>query len=118
MSNKSASNKSAKADREDIFERVYAVVEQIPVGRVTTYGAIARQIGVGGSARTVGWALNNAINLPERGLPCHRVVNRLGQLTGKAWFGPGVMEALLEGEGVEFIDENTINLEKHYWEPD
>lgn len=106
-----------KTSGSDFYEKVYEVVARIPLGRVTTYGAIARFLGVGGSARMVGYALNETLkhNGPE--LPCHRVVNRLGHLSGKAYFGPGIMEMLLRQEGINFLDEDTIDLAKHYWDP-
>ena len=104
---------------EDFFQRVYRIVEQIPYGRVTTYGAIAEALGVRSSARLVGWALNQVTyreDLPE--LPCHRVVNREGRLTGKAYFGGNVMEERLRQEGIAFIEENRIDLKRHFWKPD
>ena len=84
---------------ENFFERVYAVVKKIPEGKVTSYGAIARYLGAAGSARMVGWAMNNASKLED--IPAHRVVNRNGLLTGKHHFpGTFVMQQLLEEEGV------------------
>jgi methylated-DNA-protein-cysteine methyltransferase-like protein len=106
---------------QDFYERVYDVVEKIPYGRVTTYGAIARYLGSGRSSRMVGYALNKSLELPADHdkplLPCHRVVNRLGQLTGRAYFGPGVMEALLRQEDIRFIEADTIDIDKHFWDP-
>jgi len=99
------------------FERVYEVVAQIPHGRVTTYGAIARKLGQGGSARMVGWALNSTIVQNRRDLPCHRVVNRLGQLTGKIHFGGDVMEQMLRQEGIVFTGDDTVDLDRHFWDP-
>ena len=102
-------------DRQDFFERVWDVVAQIPPGRVATYGDIAEHIGRRGAARTVGWALNAAVG---SGLPCHRVVNRFGALTGKRHFeGPHVMEERLRSEGVTFTDEGHVDLETHRWTP-
>ena len=98
----------------DFFDRVFEIVAQIPYGKVTTYGAIAEVCGVKSSARTVGWALNSAAN---SNLPCHRVVNRFGALSGKMHFGsPTLMQELLECEGIEFIDE-CVNMKKHFWKP-
>lgn len=100
--------------KSDFFDRVYKVVAKIPYGKVTTYGAIAEVCGVKSSARTVGWALNSAAN---SNLPCHRVVNRFGALSGKIHFSsPTLMQELLESEGIEFIDE-CVNLEKYLWKP-
>jgi O-6-methylguanine DNA methyltransferase len=97
------------------FERVWAVVAEIPPGRVTTYGDIAQHLGRRGAARTVGWALNEAAGTD---LPCHRVVNRYGALTGKRHFAtPHVMEERLRSEGVTFTDEGHVDLEEHRWVP-
>lgn len=97
------------------FERVWAVVAQIPPGRVTTYGDIAEHLGRRGAARTVGWALNEAAGSD---LPCHRVVNRNGVLTGKRHFEtPRVMEERLRSEGVTFVGENRVDLDTHRWRP-
>ncbi len=101
--------------RTDFFERVWAVVAQIPPGKVTTYGAIAGHLGPRSAARAVGWALNAAVG---SGLPCHRVVNRFGALTGKRHFeGPHVMEERLRSEGVTFTDEGHVDLDEHLWRP-
>lgn len=111
----------SSADMPDFYTRVYAVVAEIPSGRVTSYGAIARYLGTGRSARMVGYALNKSLELesPEGGpsLPCHRVVNRLGQLSGKAYFGPGVMESLLRQEGIRFTAPDTVDITRHFWDP-
>ena len=97
------------------FERVRDVVAQIPFGRVTTYGHIARHLGMARSARTVGWALKGA---GGEGLPCHRVVNREGVLTGSKRFEtPDLMEERLRGEGVAFVAEGRVDLSKHLWVP-
>ena len=104
-----------KKNNQDFFDRVYEVVAKIPYGKVTTYGAIAEVCGIRSAARSVGWALNGAA---ASGLPCHRVVNRFGALTGKVHFGdPNLMEELLRSEGVEFLDDGYVNMEKHLWEP-
>ena len=98
----------------DFAQRVYTVVRRIPRGRVTTYGRIARALGEPRSARMVGWVLNGA---PD-GVPAHRVVNRNGQLTGAHHFGPpGVMQDLLADEGVGFLDDITVDLDAHLWDP-
>lgn len=103
-----------KAD-VDFFGRVWNVVAQIPPGRVTTYGHIARVVGAAGAARTVGWALKAAV---ASGLPCHRVVNRRGALTGRMHFeGPFVMEERLRSEGVTFDADGNVRLEQHLWVP-
>ncbi len=99
----------------DFYTRVWMVVEQIPLGCVTTYGHIAEHLGTRQSARAVGWALNKSA---ASGLPAHRVVNRLGALTGKRHFeGPHVMEERLRSEGVTFTDEGHVDLGRHLWIP-
>ena len=110
-------NKSTQSliEKENFFERVYKVVAQIPYGKVTTYGHIAEVCGIRSAARTVGWAINGATSF---GLPCHRVVNRHGALTGKMHFGdPDIMETLLREEAVEFTKDGRVNMEKHLWIP-
>ena len=103
-------------DKEGFFEKVYDVVRQIPYGRVTSYGAIARYLGTGRSARIVGWAMNNAHHLED--VPAHRVVNRNGLLTGKHHFaGSNLMQQLLENEGVLVRQDQIVDFEKHFWDP-
>ncbi|HET7034523.1 MAG TPA: MGMT family protein [Thermomicrobiaceae bacterium] len=98
-------------------EQVFAVVRRIPRGKVTTYGRIARAVGAPRSARMVGWALHNSP--PDISDVAHRVVNRNGELTGGwSWGHPAVMRALLEEEGVTFVEEFQVDLARHLWEPD
>lgn len=98
------------------FERVYEVVREIPPGRVTSYGAIARFLGAAGSSRMVGWAMNNASKMED--IPAHRVVNRNGLLTGKHHFpGTRVMEQMLEAEGVEVREDRVVNFKDLFWDP-
>jgi methylated-DNA-protein-cysteine methyltransferase-like protein len=105
----------AKANT-DFFEKVYEVVRQIPYGRVSTYGAIAKSIGAAKSARAVGYAMNASHQYDD--VPAHRVVNRNGVLTGKHHFpGTHVMQQMLEAEGIEVVDDQIINFEKHLWTP-
>lgn len=112
---KKSQARAGSRKKEDFFDRVYKVVAKIPYGKVTTYGAIAEFCGIKSSARTVGWALNGAV---ESNLPCHRVVNRVGALTGKIHFGdPNLMEALLRSEGVEFDKDGCVKMENHFWHP-
>jgi len=104
-----------KKKQIDFFDKVYKVVAKIPYGKVTTYGDIAEACGTRGAARTVGWAINGT---SAAGLPCHRVVNRYGALTGRMHFGdPDLMEDLLRSEGVKFNEEGCVNLEIHLWKP-
>jgi methylated-DNA-protein-cysteine methyltransferase-like protein len=98
------------------FERVYTVVRQVPYGRVTSYGAIAAFLGARGSARMVGWAMNAAHNLSD--VPAHRVVNRLGMLTGKHHFGgTNLMQQLLESEGILVQNDQITHFNEHFWDP-
>lgn len=99
------------------FEQVYDVVRQIPKGRVTTYGAIAKALGSGLSARMVGWAMNHAHSDSSR-IPAQRVVNRNGQLSGKAHFGtPTRMQELLEQDGVAIENDTVKEFRKLFWDP-
>lgn len=99
------------------FEKVYDIVRQIPYGKVTSYGAIAAFLGSKGSARMVGWAMNNSKNLPEN-LPAHRVVNRNGLLTAKQHFGGGnTMAQLLESEGIIIENNKISNFNEVFWNP-
>jgi methylated-DNA-protein-cysteine methyltransferase related protein len=104
--------------RNDFYNRVYEIVAEIPHGKVTTYGAIARHLGIASGARMVGYALNNlALNPDRASYPAHRVVNRLGQLTGRAHFPDDSMRERLEQEGIRFTKEYTVDIETHFWEP-
>jgi methylated-DNA-protein-cysteine methyltransferase-like protein len=97
------------------FDKVYEVVKQIPYGRVTSYGAIAKYLGATRSARMVGYAMNGSHG---KDVPAHRVVNRKGLLTGKHHFdGTNLMQQLLESEGVKIKDNQIQNFEKVFWEP-
>ncbi len=105
------------ANGSNFFERVYHVVRQIPAGRVTSYGAIARALGSGGSSRMVGWAMNAAHGAKPR-IPAHRVVNRVGVLSGKRAFGsPTLMQQLLESEGVAVVDDRVVDFDTVFWDP-
>lgn len=104
-------------DDPSFFEKVYEVVRCIPHGRVTSYGAIAAYIGSPGAARMVGWAMNGSHHCKDY-VPAHRVVNRLGMLTGKHHFGGSqLMQQLLESEGVEVVNDQIVHLKKHFWDP-
>ena len=106
-----------KSNNDNFFERVYEIVRQIPEGKVTSYGAIAKAIGAARSARMVGWAMNVSHNLED--VPAHRVVNRIGILSGKHHFeGTNLMQQLLENEGIQVVDNQIIDFEKHFWEPE
>jgi methylated-DNA-protein-cysteine methyltransferase related protein len=101
----------------DLFQKIYDVVKQIPPGRVTSYGAVAAFIGLSGSARMVGWAMN-ASHYSSAGIPAHRVVNRNGLLTGKHHFETlWTMQELLESEGIEIVDDQIVYFDKIFWDP-
>lgn len=98
------------------FEKIYEVVKRIPEGKVATYGQVALLAGNPRGSRTVGWALH--VNPDPSSIPCHRVVNRFGEVSKAFAFGGENMQImLLEGEGVEFSD-GRVKLEKHLWQPD
>tara|TARA_B100000989_G_scaffold284751_1_gene251838 strand:- start:425 stop:739 length:315 start_codon:yes stop_codon:yes gene_type:complete len=102
--------------KKDFFLKVYDIVRTIPFGRVTTYGLIAKKLGLTSSARTVGWALNASHN--DSSIPAHRVVNRNGLLTGKHHFkGYNLMKQLLENEGVNIQNDKVIDFKKKLWIP-
>ena len=102
---------------DNFFERVYAVARQIPYGKVTSYGAIAKALGTARSARMVGWAMNACHNMED--VPAHRVVNRKGLLTGKHHFdGTNLMQQLLENEGIKVIENQSVDMENHFWTPE
>ncbi len=102
---------------DDFFVRVYEVVRMVPPGRVTSYGAIAAFLGIAGSARMVGWAMN-ASHSATGYVPAHRVVNRNGLLTGKHHFSsPTVMEELLAAEGVLVEDDRIVDFRNRFWNP-
>ncbi|MCF2874668.1 MULTISPECIES: MGMT family protein [unclassified Tenacibaculum] len=100
---------------DNFFERVYEVARLIPYGRVTSYGAIATYLGAARSARMVGWAMNNS---GAKNVPAHRVVNRIGLLTGKQHFdGTNLMQQLLESEGIKVKENQIQDFDKVFWNP-
>ena len=106
-----------KKENFTFFEDVYQVVRQIPKGRVTSYGAIAKFLGTKLSARMVGWAMNAAHQQILK-VPAHRVVNRNGMLTGKHHFATTtLMEELLLKEKIKVKEETIIDFEKYFWDP-
>jgi methylated-DNA-protein-cysteine methyltransferase-like protein len=110
-------DQESRSGKPTFFDRVFALVSQIPPGRVTTYGAIARALGTPRAARSVGWALSLA---PDGdALPCHRVVDRNGFLSGGwHWGHPDIMAGLLRDEGVPFLDPYRVDLAACLWLPD
>ncbi len=102
----------AKTKESNFYAKVYALVRQIPAGKVSTYGEIARVLGTKLSARMVGYALSQCIGTD---VPAHRVVNRFGALTGKHRFGhPNLMKQLLLDEGITFKADETVDIERHF----
>ncbi len=100
----------------NFFERVYIVTRQIPYGRVTSYGEIAKYLGAARSARMVGWAMNKTRN--DDTVPAHRVVNSKGILSGKHHFdGTNLMQQLLESEGIIIENNKIMNFNKVFWSP-
>lgn len=112
-----------KQENKNFFQKVYQVARQIPPGRVTSYGAIAKYLGAARSARMVGWAMNgvgsgNPNKNNTQDVPAHRVLNRKGLLTGKHHFdGTNLMQQLLENEGIKVINNQVVDFEKHFWDP-
>lgn len=103
--------------QESFFERVYEVVRQIPYGRVSSYGSIAKFLGSGRSARMVGWAMNASHHCRQY-VPAHRVVSSNGILSGKHHFGGSMlMQQLLENEGIKVVNDQVQNFEQIFWDP-
>lgn len=99
------------------FHSVWEVVAEIPYGKVTSYGAIAKYLSTPKAARMVGWAMN-ASHAAKLDIPAHRVVNRLGVLSGKAHFGQiDLMETLLRNEGFVIKNDQIVNFAEHFWDP-
>ena len=97
-----------------LADRVFALVQACPVGRVTTYGWLARAVGYPRGARMVGWIMHQT---PE-GVPAQRVINSKGELSGSWAFGPeGRMRQLLEAEGITFTEDGKVNLKRYGWDP-
>lgn len=99
---------------QSFFEAVWALVREVPAGRVTTYGWIARRLGRPQHARLVGYAMHAA----PSDVPAQRVVSSQGRLTGAPHFGPPGMKARLEAEGVAFREDGSVDLRRHLWRPD
>lgn len=102
---------------KNFFELVYDVAREIPKGRVTSYGAIAKCLGMPRSARMVGWAMNNSSKQKPK-VPAHRVVNSSGLLTGKMHFDTITkMEELLAKEGILVKNNKIVDFKKIFWNP-
>ncbi|OBX23111.1 MULTISPECIES: MGMT family protein [Bizionia] len=104
-----------KPETLNFYEKVYEVARQIPYGRITSYGAIAKYLGAARSARMVGYAMNGS---HTKDVPAHRVVNRKGLLTGKHHFdGTNLMQQLLESEGIKVVENQIQDFDNLFWEP-
>lgn len=101
-------------DNRNTFQRIYDVVRKIPKGKVCTYGHIALLIGNPRHARVVGYALHS--NPDPATIPCHRVVNRFGEVSSAFVFGGANRQVeLLKSEGVHFIDDTHVDMKAHMW---
>jgi methylated-DNA-protein-cysteine methyltransferase-like protein len=101
-----------KKQKNNFFDQVYELVKKIPKGKVATYGQIAEILGTK-DARRVGHALHAN---KSREVPCHRVVNKDGRLAPSFAFGKGIQKQRLQKEGIEFLDKDHVNLNKHLWQ--
>ena len=101
---------------KDLIYEILSVVEEIPEGKVASYGQIAGLIGREKNARLVGKVLGMAEYYGK--YPCHRVVDCLGG-TKAAFdlYAPGTQRALLEAEGAVFRPDGTVDLARCQWDP-
>ncbi len=99
------------------YEQVYEVARLVPKGRVTSYGAIAKALGVANSSRMVGHAMAYAGQASPQ-VPAHRIINSSGLLTGRFHFSPPtLMQQLLEKEGITVINDKVKNFKQVFWDP-
>ena len=107
----------SKPEKDALTQAVYDIVSRIPFGRVTSYGAIAEAVGYPNLSRMIGRIMKGSGNYKEK-LPCHRVVNSQGFLSGKEGFGhSGQMQKLLEAEGIIIKDDKILNRKEVFWYP-
>ena len=105
------------SENKDLYDAIYDIVRKVPKGRVTTYGHIAAAIGMRSGARMVGYAMNHCHGLKPK-VPAHRVVNRVGLLSGKGHFGPGdEMADLLRREGIKVENDQVQDFATRLWDP-
>lgn len=103
--------------KDSFYDQVFEIARLVPKGRVTSYGAIAKALGAGGSARMVGYAMSNS-HIAYPAVPAHRVVNGSGLLTGKFHFSPPeLMQELLEQEGIIVVNDKIKNFKSVFWNP-
>ena len=97
------------------YARFFAVLGAIPRGKGATYGPVARLAGNPRWSRVVGYALH--VNPDPEGIPCYRVVDRMGR-TSKAFAfgGSDVQRALLEADGVQFLPDGRVDLAACQWD--
>ena len=101
-----------KQSNNENFDKVFELVRKIPKGKVTTYGAIAKKLSM--PPRVVGYALH--LNPDGSKTPCHRVVNKVGRIAPSfAFGGQDEQRERLEQEGIEFIDEQHLDLQKYLY---
>lgn len=101
----------------NFYEQVYEIARLVPQGRVTSYGAIAKALGVAKSSRMVGRAMAFAGQAVPK-VPAHRVVNSSGLLTGRFHFSPpSAMQNLLEKEGITVVNDKIKNFKQAFWDP-
>ena len=96
-----------------LFSEIYAIVAQIPPGKVISYGQIANLLGRPRGARLVGYAMASAPF--GEGLPCHRVLRKDGSLPPEEVFGTGSQRAMLAAEGVSFLADGRVDMQTHAW---
>jgi methylated-DNA-protein-cysteine methyltransferase-like protein len=105
-----------QADDKNYRERVYAIVRQVPRGRVMTYGQIAEILGEGYTPRTVGYVMHGA---DSENVPWQRVINAQGACsTGRMTMPVNLQQSMLESEGVEFSEKGKCHLSKYLWYPE
>jgi methylated-DNA-protein-cysteine methyltransferase-like protein len=107
----------AAPEPRNFFQDVHEVVRLIPAGRVSTYGTIAYYLGARHGARTVGYAMM-AAHTADQYVPAHRVLNRLGHLTGRMHYAtPFAMQEALEAEGIRVVEDRVVDFDKLFWDP-
>ncbi len=103
--------------RDSFFDQIYLLVQQIPRGKVASYGQIAEMLGAHGAARTVGWALASLSDAQAQAVPWQRVINKAGRCSIRSLdASPHEQQALLEAEGVEFSAHGYTDMRRFGWE--
>lgn len=99
-------------EQQALFSRIYQIVQQVPPGTVTTYGAVAQIVGTGCDARLVGYAMAS-LNKPD--VPWQRVINAQGKISPRAGRGADIQRKRLEAEGIAFDERGRIDLDRFGW---